>query len=211
MHIADGILSAPVLVGGAAVSAAGVAVGLKKMDTEKVPRAAMLTAAFFVSSLIHVPLGPSSVHLLLLGLLGIILGWSVFPAVLVGLIFQSVLFQHGGLTALGVNTANMALPALIVFLLFGRLAGREGSVIPLAAAALAGAAAVILSSLFTAFSLYLAGEEFTTAARLVVIAHLPVAGIEGAVTCFVVLLLKKVKPDILESSLGFSRAAPADA
>ena len=56
MHISEGVLSAPVLVTGAALAAAGISVGLKKMDYEKIPEAAVLSAAFFVASLIHVPI-----------------------------------------------------------------------------------------------------------------------------------------------------------
>ena len=97
MHISEGVLSPPVLVAGAALTAAGVAMGLRKMDNEKIPRVAVLTAAFFVASLIRVPLGPSSVHLILNGLLGLVLGWAAFPAILVGLALQAILFQFGGL------------------------------------------------------------------------------------------------------------------
>ena len=46
MHISEGVLSPPVLVVGAALTAVGVAMGLKKMDNEKIPRVAVLTAAF---------------------------------------------------------------------------------------------------------------------------------------------------------------------
>ena len=85
MHISEGVLSAPVLLTGAALTAGGVAVGLKKMDSEKVPLVGVLSSAFFGASLIHVPVGPSAVHLVLNGLLGLLLGWSAFPAILVGL------------------------------------------------------------------------------------------------------------------------------
>ncbi|MFP4388984.1 MAG: energy-coupling factor ABC transporter permease, partial [Desulfococcaceae bacterium] len=51
MHISEGVLSAPVLIAGAAVAAAGVAAGLRQLDEERIPRAALLSAAFFVASL----------------------------------------------------------------------------------------------------------------------------------------------------------------
>ena len=68
----------------------------------------------------------------------------------------------------------------------------------MAGAALAGAFAVLLSSLFTAFSLIFSGEEFISIAKLIVAAHLPIIAVEGVVNVFVVVLLKKVKPEILE-------------
>ena len=70
MHISEGVLSAPVLATGAALTAAGCGIGLKKLDYDRVPQVAILTSAFFVASLIHVPIGPSSVHLVLNGLMG---------------------------------------------------------------------------------------------------------------------------------------------
>ncbi|MCK4923914.1 MAG: cobalt transporter CbiM [Spirochaetes bacterium] len=202
MHISDGVLSAEVLIAGAVLAAGGTAVGLKKMDMDQMPRVAVMTAAFFVASLIHLPIGPSSVHLLFLGLMGLLLGWSCFPAILVGLLLQSLLFQHGGLTVLGVNTINMALPAIIVYLVFGPLVRREGNWLPLAGAACAGAFAVLLSSLCTAFSLLFSGEEFTTMARLILIANLPIMGIEAVMSVFILSIMRRVKPEILGASLS---------
>jgi cobalt/nickel transport system permease protein len=112
-HIPDGVLAPPVLLGGALVSAGLVALALRRLDYAHLPQAAVLSAAFFVSSLISVPLGPSSVHLLLNGLMGLLLGWTAVPALLVALTLQLVFFGHGGLSALGVNTLNIALPALV--------------------------------------------------------------------------------------------------
>ena len=114
MHISEGVLSTPVLLSGAALTVVGTAIGLKKMDYDRIPQVAVLSAAFFVASLIHVPIGPSSVHLILNGLLGLLLGWAAFPAILVGLALQALLFQYGGLIVLGVNTFNMAMPAVVL-------------------------------------------------------------------------------------------------
>ena len=71
---------------------------------------AILAAAFFVGSLIHVPIGPSSVHLILNGLLGMLLGWAAFPSIFVALMLQAILFQYGGITVLGVNTFKIIVP-----------------------------------------------------------------------------------------------------
>jgi cobalt/nickel transport system permease protein len=68
MHISEGVLSAPVLVTGAVLSFAGVAIGLKKMDYEKLPEVGVLSSVFFVASLIHVPIGPAAAHLVLNGI-----------------------------------------------------------------------------------------------------------------------------------------------
>ena len=100
MHISEGVLSAPVLVSGGALAAAGTAIGLKKIDYDHIARVGILSATFFVASLVHVPIGPSSVHLIMNGIVGLLLGWAAFPAILVALVLQAVLFQFGGITAL---------------------------------------------------------------------------------------------------------------
>ncbi|PIP07111.1 MAG: cobalamin biosynthesis protein CbiM, partial [Syntrophobacterales bacterium CG23_combo_of_CG06-09_8_20_14_all_48_27] len=48
MHISEGVLSAPVLVAGALLTVGGTALGLKKMDYERIPEVAVLSSAFFV-------------------------------------------------------------------------------------------------------------------------------------------------------------------
>lgn len=198
MHISEGILTAPVLLSGAALTVAGTAVGLKKMDFDRVPQVAILSAAFFVASLVHVPIGPASVHLILNGLVGLFLGWVAFPAILIALTLQAVLFQYGGFTSLGVNSLNMALPAVICFFLFSRAVRSNKQAFSLIASFMCGFCAVLMASLMVALSLYISGDHFLAVARLVVVAHLPVMFIEGLITLFCVRFLKKVKPEILE-------------
>lgn len=196
MHIVDGALSNPVVIAGAFAAAGGVAVGLRALDLERIPTAGVLSASFFVASLIHVPIGPSSVHLVLNGLAGLLLGWAAFPALFVGLLLQTVFFGFGGLTVLGVNAVNIALPAVLVGLLFGRLIGRGTAVQGAVWGALGGACAIAVTTAMVALSLAMSGDEFLPAARLVFVAHIPVMVIEAALTGFAVLLSRKVKPEL---------------
>jgi cobalt/nickel transport system permease protein len=128
VHIADGILSGRCLAAGwagAGLLVLGALLGLvflswrgQELETE-VPRIALLTAAFFVASSIHLKLGPTSVHLLLNGLVGVMLGWRAPVAILIGVSLQVVLLAHGGFTTIGINTCVQAIPALLVGGLFG--------------------------------------------------------------------------------------------
>ena len=113
VHIADGVLGGPWVVGGFAGAAVLSAPGLVRVREEEVPRLALMTAAFFVASSIHVPLPPTSVHLLLNGLVGVVLGRRAPLAILVGVGLQAVLLGHGGFTTVGVNTCVITLPALV--------------------------------------------------------------------------------------------------
>src|SRR2546421_328699 len=118
VHVADGVLGWPWLVAGFAVAAALALAASWRVREEEVPRIALLTAAFFVASSIHVKLGPTSVHLLLVGLVGVVLGRRAPLAILIGVTLQALLIPHGGLTTLGVNAAAEALPALAAAALF---------------------------------------------------------------------------------------------
>ncbi len=202
MHISEGVLSAPVLLSGVALAVAGVSIGLKKMDYEEIPRVAVLSSAFFVASLIHVPIGPSSIHLVLNGINGLLLGWLCFPSILVALALQAILFQFGGITVLGVNTVNMALPGLICYYLFGGLVNREGGFVSSAAAFSCGFLAVFLSSILVATFLLFTEQSFIPAAKIIVLAHLPVMIIEGIITLFCIAFLKRVKPELLGGNYG---------
>jgi len=198
MHISEGILSAPVLITGAGLTAMAVGYSLKNMEHKEVPKVAILSSVFFVASLIHVPLGPSSVHLILNGIIGLLLGWSAFPAIFVALALQGVLFQFGGITTLGVNTFNMALPAIICFYLFNRGVRSENNFISLILAFICGFLAVLLSGVMVAAALVFTGEPFMQVAKLVLIAHLPVMILEGVLTVFCIGFLRKVRPEILD-------------
>jgi cobalt/nickel transport system permease protein len=201
MHISEGVLSGPVLASGAALAAVGTAVGLKQLDYDRIPRAAILSAAFFVASLVHVPLGPSSVHLILNGIVGLLLGWAAFPAILVALVLQGVLFQFGGITTLGVNTLIMAAPAVICYYLFSPLLFRKPALA--AGSAFAGGfLSVLLGGAVAASALMFTEEGFFELASAVIIAHIPVMVIEGVVTAFCISFLKKVQPELLPGFKG---------
>jgi cobalt/nickel transport system permease protein len=201
MHISEGVISAPVILTAAGLTAAGTAVGLKKLDYDRIAQVGILSATFFVASLVHVPIGPSSVHLLMNGIVGLLLGWAAFPAILVGLALQAMFFQFGGITVLGVNTLNVAGPAVICFYLFRRLVQKKTSISMVAAFA-CGVMSVFLTSIMVGLSLFFTEESFFEVASLVVAAHVPVMIIEGFVTAFCIAFLKKVQPDALPGYTG---------
>ncbi len=202
MHIADGILSAPVAGTAALLAAGGVAVGLRRLDADDVPRVGVLAALFFVASLIHVPMGVSSAHLLLSGLVGLLLGWAAFPALAVALLLQAILFHFGGIVSLGANVLNMALPAVVCYYLFGRRLSRATS--PGAAFALGtagGVLGVLGAGLMMSLSLLFSGRAFLGAAVAVLTAHVPVMVVEGIVTGFVASYVARVRPELLRGRM----------
>ena len=199
MHISEGVLSGPVLISGGALAAVGTAIGLKKLDYDRIAQAAILSAALFVASLIHVPIGPSNAHLILNGLVGLLLGWAAFPAILVALVLQATLFQFGGITALGVNTIIMALPAVLCYIVCSPFLHKK-SVLALSAAFACGFLAVFFSAIILGLALVFTEENFFEVSAIVIVAHIPVMIIEGIVTAMCVAFLKKVQPAMLPGS-----------
>ena len=197
MHISDGVLSAPVWIGGYVISASIAAVTTRKMKAEDIPKTAVMSSIFFVASLIHVPFGPTSLHLILNGLVGIILGPMAFVSILLGLILQAILFQHGGITTIGVNSVVMGVPALFAYKIFNlhrRFQFKSNEAI---FGAIAGATGVFVGVLILAGLLVATGSEFIGVAKYATLAHLPVMVIEAIIAVFVVSFLMKVKPEIL--------------
>jgi cobalt/nickel transport system permease protein len=198
MHISEGILPTSILAGGALIAVTGTIIGLVKMKQEQVPRVGIMTAAFFVASLIHVPLGPSSVHLVVNGLVGILLGWACFPAILVALLLQALFFQFGGLSVLGVNTVIMAIPAFLTYLLCRPLITSNTVTLRSIGSFVAGFGAVLGAGILVALCLALSGEAFFPAAKVVLLAHIPIMIIEGIITLFIIQFLYKVKPEMID-------------
>jgi cobalt/nickel transport system permease protein len=211
MHVPDGILPAGACLAGygvaIAASAASLAVIGRRPDPHRtIPRASIFTAAFFVASWIHVPLPPTSVHLLLNGLLGVVLGPFAFLAIGIGLFFQAVMFQHGGLTTLGANATIIGLPAVLVGAAFRSASPlwKKSRAWAAVLAFAAGAGGIGLAAV--AFALLLVSvvppeidpSLGATGVAVLVAGHVPLALVEGLLTMLVVLFFRQVQPELLE-------------
>jgi cobalt/nickel transport system permease protein len=200
MHIAEGVAPVPVAAVGALVAGAGVAIGVRLMKDEQIPRAALMSAAIFVASVvIRLPLGPSAVHPVLNGLAGILLGWAAVPAFLIALFLQALLFQFGGFTTLGINTVTMGFPAVAAYYLFNRRlrasTTERGSFLLGAAAA---ATALTLSFVLWAAALVLCGKHLLTIVGLALLPHVVIIAVEAVFTGFVASFLTRVYPRAFE-------------
>lgn len=196
----DGILSPPLVAGGWVAAGAATAACLRGAREERIPHAAVLTACFFVASTIHVPFLGASVHLVLNGLCGVVLGALAFPAILVGLLLQFLLFSHGGISVLGFNACAMGLPALAAgagFRLWRRTGpGRRGTGV-VAGAFVGGGGAVLVGAAIVAGALTLGGKPEARLAPFFFGAHVVIAAIEGTVTALTVRFLMRVEPKLL--------------
>ena len=199
MHISDGILPIPVWAGSAAAAAVLTAISVRRFDERRIPQVAVLTGLFFTVSSIAIPVGPSSWHLLLNGLVGLVLGWDCVPSILLALFFQRLLLGDGGILSLGANTLIMAGGALAGFAVFSarRLFGRR----PWTAAAfgfLAGASSLVASGAIFYAVMAIADPAFRTFSLANLGLHAPLLLVEPPVTAFAAAFLLKVKPELLD-------------
>ena len=185
VHLTDGTVQPVWAAGGWAAAGVLVLVFARRVPDAEVPRVGLVTAALFVASQVHVPVGPASVHLLLNGLAGVLLGRRAVAAVAVALALQLLLFGHGGWLNYGLNLLVYALPALAA----GQFAPRT----TLGGAAVGGLTAGA-SVLLNAGVLLLGGTPGVGERRvvgLVLLAHLPVVAVEAVVTGFAVAAVQR--------------------
>ena len=204
MHLSEGVLHTPVLLAGVALAVVGVAVGLRRLESERLPLTALFAAAFFVAGTIHVPVGIGSVHLILNGMAGLFLGWAVFPAFLIALLLQVLFFSFGGFAVLGVNLCVMALPAVAAhYLLRGYLKPDMGLIAKLLTGLGTGIIGVggagALASLVLAID---GGKHYQDLIALLLLSHLPVFVLDGIISYGVISLLGKMYPAALQPVVG---------
>jgi cobalt/nickel transport system permease protein len=201
VHLGDGVLSDAWIACGFALAAAMVGAAMWRLREEDVPRIGVLSAAFFVGSSVHVPLVvvPVSVHLVLNGLVGVVLGRRAPLAIAAGIALQYFLLQLGGLTTIGVNTCVVGIPALAAGAAYPLL--KRLGVPAFARGVLLGGGAVAGAAFLNFLTLLFGGkDDWQVLAKLVLLAHVPLVVIEGLMLGVLVRYLEKVKPELLGPS-----------
>jgi cobalt/nickel transport system permease protein len=206
MHIPDGFLSAPVWVAAGALSAAAVAASSARlgrtMQEKQVPLMGVTAAFIFAAQMVNFPIASgTSGHLVGGVLAALLLGpWAGTLVMTAVLVVQALLFQDGGITALGANVLNMGvLPCLLGFvayrLLRRLLSGTRGA---LASAFLTAWLMVVLSALLASVQIALSG---TIPLRLVLPAMVGVHALigigEGLITAAALAFLLRVRKDLV--------------
>lgn len=199
MHLSEGVLQSSTLLIGATIAIAGIAVGLKKMDYAQLSITALFASAFFVAGTIHIPVGIGSVHLILNGIAGLFLGWTVFPAFLIALVLQALLFSFGGFAVLGINLCIMAIPALLVrvcvFPILRKSTTKKGFIL---SGLFAGVIGVGGSALVASGVLALdGGKAYLDLIGLLLVSHIPVFVVDSLVSIGVILTMVKMMPESL--------------
>jgi cobalt/nickel transport system permease protein len=190
VHIADGVLPFPLIAASWVVLVLLVLWAWRDLNEYTIPKVGLFTAALFVASQIHIRIGPGSVHLLLTGIAGIVLGRLAIVSVLVAVVFQALLFAHGGFSTIGVNALQLGWSAVIVGLAWRAFAKPTAWW-----GAFAGGFACALSVAWYAAFVWFGIPDSRNFVLLAIGWHVPIVVIEAIGTGIVVAYLAKVKPD----------------
>ena len=207
LHIPDGFVSAPVAAVGWVAAAGLIAFAARKADRNLEERAIPLmgvSAAFiFAAQMVNFPVaGGTSGHLLGGALAAILLGpWAAIIVMTAVVALQALLFQDGGLAALGVNTLNMAvLTVLVSWAVYRGLSplARLHPVLPAVAAFAAAWLSVQAAATATALQLAVSGTSSLEVALPALVGVHALIGIgEGAITLGALALVRTARPDLL--------------
>lgn len=208
MHIPDGFLSAPVAVTTGAVALAAIAVAVKvtnkNLGEKQVPMMGVLAAFIFAAQILNFPVaGGTSGHFVGAALAAILLGpWAavlIFSSVL---IVQSLIFQDGGLLALGANITNMGVVAGFssyyiykgIYFIFKR--GRTGLLL---GAGVGAWFSVLIAALACAAELAVSGTSpWDIAVPAMGVVYLLTGVAEGLITMAVLSLIMATRVDLLK-------------
>jgi len=208
MHIPDGFLNIATVATTYAVSAGGVSYAVKeankKLREKHVPLMGILAAFIFAAQMLNFPVaGGTSGHLIGAALAAILLGpWASVLIMSCVLIAQSLIFQDGGLLALGANIFNMGIVAsfsgyYLYCLATSFLGGsRKGKLV----GSFVGAwGSVLLASIACAIELVVSGASpIGVALPAMAVIHALIGIGEGLITSTVLSLVLVTRADLLE-------------
>lgn len=204
LHIPDGFLSPAVALICWVITIVVVAIAIRKtshaLGQKQIPLMGIMAAFIFAAQMINFPIpGGTSGHLLGGALAAIALG--PWPAVLVMtavVAVQGLLFQDGGLLAMGANILNMGILTAAVGYGLYRLVANRSTGLKLGVAGLAAWLSVMTSALATSLELWLSGTsrlDIVMPAMLFVHALIGIG--EALITVAALAFIMKVRPDIL--------------
>lgn len=212
MHIPDGFLSINTWLPAWIISMGAMWFSIKKvmarLKERTVPLMGVVAAFIFVAQMLNFPVaGGTSGHLLGGVLAGVLLGpWAGSVIVSVVLIVQCLIFQDGGITALGANILNMAiLGTMSGYLIYNvlkkvlkKVPGTFFNSGPIFAIAIASWFSVVIASSACAVELAVSGASpFKIVLPAMIGIHMLIGIGEAIITCLVIGFIQKVRPDLM--------------
>ena len=222
LHAPDGFFSVPVAAAMWVVAIVIIAISVRRasrtFDERAIPLMGVTAAFIFAAQMINFPvLGGTSGHLLGAVLAAVLLGpWAGTLVMASVIAVQSLLFQDGGLLAMGANIVNMVLVGTIGGYAIYRgvariLGGEERGRLP--AAAIAAWCAVMLGAAAASLELAVSGTTTLAVVLAAMLGTHALIGIgEALITVGALALIGSARPDLLrlrEGARAASGAVPA--
>jgi cobalt/nickel transport system permease protein len=209
MHIPDGFLSAPVAILLWVISIIIVGYALKRVNKDlgerQVPLMGVLAAAIFAGQMLNFAVaGGTSGHLLGATIAAILLGpWAAILVITTVVGVQALIFQDGGLLALGANIFNMAVigvaVAYMTYQTVQKVAGRRKWGI-FVGGFLAAWLSIVIASLAAALELAVSGTSPANIAVPAMASIHALIGIgEGLITVGALAIIYAARPDLLKA------------
>src|SRR6266404_9509016 len=202
MHIPDGFLSTPVwaVIDAAVIPAAGYIVrrAQREFEEKKLPLLGVMGAFVFAAQMINFPVGgATSGHLVGSALLSFTLGPAAASVVMIAILaIQSLIFQDGGILALGANVLNMAVAGVIAGYLPFHFWG--GGPARRAAIFWGGVLSVLVAAVLALSELLLSGIAMPGAVLGVSMGLFTVSALlEGAITLAVFEAVEALNPNFI--------------
>ena len=197
MHISDGVLGLETTLIVSAISLIALVKAVRELKNEDISLTSVASAMFFIASFIHIPFGVTQIHLILLGVIGILISWSSFVAIFVALLLQALLLGYGGISSIGVNLFIMAMPAVMVYYIYNTTFIKNLN--DKIKFFLVGFLGTFFATVFLTLILYFSKEEYNYVAISVFGINIITMLIEGTISMFLLLFIKKVYPKILKA------------
>lgn len=211
MHIPDGFLSTIVSIVFWVIALGFIWEALqntrKELGDRQVPLMGVLAAAIFAGQMVNFSVsGGTSGHLLGAALATILVGpWAAVIIITVVVSVQALIFQDGGLLALGANIFNMAVVGVFVsyavYRLFQRFLGKDTKMIWVAGFTTAWVS-IVVASFSCALQLAISGTSpFAVAVPAMVSIHAIIGIGEGLISSAALVFLYVARRDLLTSSI----------
>ncbi len=207
MHIPDGFLSTPMATALDLIALPAVAGMARraqgKFADNRIPLMGVMGAFIFAAQMVSFPVAAgTSSHLVGGALLAITLGPAAASVVMTAiLVTQALIFQDGGVLALGANIVNMAMAGVLAgYLPYALLKGRRSGIF------LGGFLSVVASAALALGELLHSGAAIPPLALQISVGVFLLCGVmEGAITVAVVGALERIQPGVIREPQAAAR------
>lgn len=222
LHIPDGFLSAPVAIAWWLLTVVAIGFAVRQigdsLNERQIPLMGVMAAFIFAAQMLNFPvLGGTSGHLLGGVLAALLLGpWAGILVMACVVALQALLFQDGGLLALGANIFNMGIVTAVVGYFVGMpllraFGGKRWGLVVVGF--ITAWLSVMLAATLTSVELVISGLSAAVVFPAMLFVHMFIGIGEGLITVAALAFVISTRPDLVVTLAGYlspeARSQPA--